>query len=466
MKYIFLLGCLFISTMGVAQEMQDQVLSFEEYLGFVKKFHPIAKQAELVIDEGQAKLMEARGAFDPKLEIDYDRKDFKSQEYYDKLNAAFKIPTWYGIELKANFEQTDGVFLNPEATLPEDGLYNVGVSFSVAQGLLINERMAAVKQAKLFREQAIADRDVMVNNVLYEASIAYFDWLQAYNEMLVFSDFVTNAQMRFDGVKRNVEAGEAAAIDSIEARITLNDRKLHLEKSRVTLMKTRLQVSNFLWLENNVPVELQDDVSPESVNIQKVDQALEISDLSIEAMAIETHPAIQSLNFEYEQLKVDRRLKLNMLLPQIDLHYNFLSETPDVARSFNTANYKSGARIRLPLFLRKERGALKLSNLKLQDQVFKIENARVRIQNKIDALQRELVSYQLQNELTIQIVYDYDQLLTSELRKFELGESSLFLVNSREGKLIDARLKAIELQNKYLSTKASLFNSLAINPNF
>jgi hypothetical protein len=41
----------------------------------------------------------------------------------------------------------------------------------------------------------------------------------------------------------------------------------------------------------------------------------------------------------------------------------------------------------------------------------------------------------------------------------------LFLVNSRESKLIDVKLKAIELQNKFFSTKALLFNKLAVNPN-
>jgi len=54
--------------------------------------------------------------------------------------------------------------------------------------------------------------------------------------------------------------------------------------------------------------------------------------------------------------------------------------------------------------------------------------------------------------------------LKAEERKFQLGESSLFLVNSRESKLIDGQLKAIALQNKYFTTKAKLFNSSAVNP--
>ena len=64
-----------------AQEPDTLVLNFKEYLGYVKKYHPIAKQAELNIDMGQANLMRSRGGFDPKVEVDYDRKEFKGREY-------------------------------------------------------------------------------------------------------------------------------------------------------------------------------------------------------------------------------------------------------------------------------------------------------------------------------------------------------------------------------------------------
>ena len=119
-----------------------------------------------------------------------------------------------------------------------------------------------------------------------------------------------------------------------------------------------------------------------------------------------------------------------------------------------------------PLFLRKERGDLRLAKIKLQDTEFEIDATRVNLQNKISAIKQELESYVAQNEITTEMVADYQRMLQAEEREFQLGESSLFLVNSRESKLIDGQLKAIEIQNKFFSTKAKLFNSLAVNPNF
>ncbi|MTE27981.1 TolC family protein [Winogradskyella ouciana] len=465
MRYLLTVLCICFGAFGFAQtEELSNVLRFDEYLGYVKKFHPIVKQAELVIDESQAKLMKSRGAFDPKLEVDYDRKKFKNTEYFDRLNGMFKIPTWFGVELKATFEENTGDFLNPQAFVPEDGLYSAGVSIPLGQGLLINNRMAALKQAKLFREQAKADRDIYVNKILYEASLLYFKWLQAYNELQLFENFLVNAQQRYQGVLKGVEVGENAEIDATEARIAVNNRKLSLEQSRVKLMKTALELSNFLWLENNVPVELQPNVVPDMDTEPIVDATFNIARLRSEETIIESHPKMVSLDYKLQSLEVDTRLKANKLLPRIDVEYNFITETPEVARTFNTADYKGGFNISFPLFLRKERGDLKLARIKQNDTEFEIDATRINLKNKINALKQELQSYVVQNEITQQMVSDYQRMLQAEERKFQLGESSLFLVNSRESKLIDGQLKAIEIQNKFFSTKAKLFNSLAVNP--
>lgn len=446
-------------------EELTNVLRFDEYLGYVKKFHPIVKQAELVIDESQAELMRSRGAFDPKIEVDYDRKKFKNTEYFDKLNGTFKIPTWFGVELKGTFEQNSGEFLNPEAFVPDDGLYSAGLVVPLGKGLLINDRMASLKQAKLFREQAKADRDLYVNKILYEASLVYFDWLKAYNELKLFENFVINAEQRYRGVERGVEVGENAQIDAVEANIAFNSRKLSLEQSKVNLIQASLELSTYLWLENNIPVELQPDVIPDILTEPIVDDTFNIDRLRDDEVMLDEHPKIQSLGFKLDGLEVDARLKANKLLPRIDLEYNFLTEVPEVARSFNTAEYKGGVNFSFPLFLRKERGDLKLAKLKQQDTEFEIDATRVNLLNKINAIKQELDSYTTQNELTAQIVTDSQRLLFAEERKFEVGESSLFLVNSRESKLIESQLKAISIQNKFFKTKAKLFNSLAVDPN-
>ncbi|WP_367890021.1 TolC family protein [Polaribacter batillariae] len=390
------------------------------------------------------------------------KKQFKEKEYYNKLNGAFKIPTWYGIEFKANFEQNNGVFLNPENNVPLDGLYSAGVSVSLARGLLTNQRMASLKQAKYFLEQAKEDQQITVNTILYNAALSYFNWLKTYNEKKVYDDFLNNAKVRFEATKRAFQEGEKPAIDTLEAGITLNTRKLNLEKARIKLVKSSLELSNFLWLNENTPIELKENIIPDVNTFNTIDKTFNIALFNNENFNIENHPKIKSLVFKIKSLDVDKRLKMNNLLPKIDLQYNFISPNGNQINSFNTNNYKAGINFSMPLFVRKERGDLKLAKIKLQDKKLESETAKVVIKNKIDAIQKELNSFIVQSNFTANIVRDYGVLLKAEERKFFLGESSLFLVNYREEKYIDSKLKAISLENSFFKSKATLFKEAVL----
>ena len=60
------------------------------------------------------------------------------------------------------------------------------------------------------------------------------------------------------------------------------------------------------------------------------------------------------------------------------------------------------------------------------------------------------------------MVSNYSLLLKAEERIFFIGESSLFLINSREQKLIEGQLKEIELIVKELDALASRRNILSL----
>ena len=157
---------------------------------------------------------------------------------------------------------------------------------------------------------------------------------------------------------------------------------------------------------------------------------------------------------------IDKKLKMNNLLPKLDVQYNFLTQTPKESNSLNIDNYKAGIKFKVPLFLRKERGDFKLAKIKLQDAKYNNEATKVTIKNKVNALQQELASFKIQSNYISNIVKDYNTLLKAEDRKFYLGESSLFLVNYREQKLIESRLKEIDLENSFFKAKSQFFKVL------
>ena len=460
MKSLLIL-ILFSFLQSFAQENPNE-LSYNEYLGYVKKFHPLVKTANLELSKAQANLMLARGGFDPKIDVDFTKKEFINTEYYSILNSSFKIPTWYGIEIKAGFDNNDGVYLNPQNNVPNQGLTSFGITIPLAQGLLINQRMADLRKAKIQVQMSQSERKLQAILVLYDASLAYFNWKRSFSEMKLYDNYVKNAQIRFKGIKSLIDEGDKPAIDSIEAGIIVKNRLLSLEDATMKLLKAKLELSNFLWLENNIPLEISETLIPEE-NLQfTIQETLRTNELLDADFSLNNHPKINVLQSKIEILTVEQKLKANMLLPQIDVGYSYLSE-PSFIENYQFENYKVGVNFYFPLFLRKERGNLKLAKLKVQETEFALDLEKVQLSNKIEAQKIEIQSLERQKLLINDLVRDNLTMLSSEERLFSFGESSIFLINSRENNLVTAQLSAIVLENRFYVSNSELFRIMA-NP--
>jgi outer membrane protein TolC len=455
MKQLFL-AFLFFGLSVRAQEKVSKELTYTEFLGYVQKYHPLVKNANLEINKAQANLMMARGGFDPKIEVDFSKKQFKDKEYYSILNSSFKIPTWYGIEIKAGFDNNEGVYLNPQNTLPNQGLTSLGVSVPLGQGLFINQRMADVRKAKMQMQLSQAERKLQAIVVLHDASLAYFNWKKNYNEVALYKEYNNNAQIRFKGIQSLIKQGDKPSIDSVEAGIIVKNRKLNLEDSNLKLAKAKLELATFLWLEDNIPLELSDELFPELQLEFTIQESLKTNDLLSSDFSITNHPKINALQSKIDMLNVERKLKANMLLPKIDVGYSYISE-PSYIDNYQFKDYKVGLDFYFPLFLRKERGSLKLAKYKVQESEFILDLEKVQLTNKITAQKMEIESLLKQKELIKDVVQDNIIMLSSEERLFSFGESSLFLINTRENNLVSSQLSKIALENRFYISNSELF---------
>ena len=457
-----LIAFLFLGCAVFGQQPFSKELTYNEFLGYVKKYHPLVKNANLEVSKAQANLMMARGGFDPKIEVDFSQKQFKDKEYYSILNSSFKIPTWYGIELKAGFDNNEGVYLNPENTTPNQGLTSFGISVPLGQGLFINQRMADVRKAKIQIKLSESERKLQAVSILYDASLAYFNWKKNFEEMKLYEMYSKNAEIRLEGIKTLITQGDKPAIDSIEAGIIVKNRALSLEDSKLKLTKAKLELSNFMWLENNIPLEISDELVPETALESTLQETLKTNDLLQRDTNLEAHPKLNALQNKIDMLKVEKDLKQNMLLPKINVGYSYLSE-PRYVDKYKFDDYKVGLEFYFPLFLRKERGSLKLAKYKLQENEFALALERTQLTNKITAQKVEINSLIKQKKLAKDLVENNVAMLTSEERLFSFGESSLFLINTRENSLVSAKLASIALENRFYISNSELFKIMA-NP--
>jgi outer membrane protein TolC len=170
-----------------------------------------------------------------------------------------------------------------------------------------------------------------------------------------------------------------------------------------------------------------------------------------------------SYDYKIKNLEIERKLKLEMLKPQIDLQFNPLLQPTrqDLFLPYNVNNFKFGLQASFPIFIRKERGDLKLTNLKLKAAQLERNQKELEIQLKIQNIQNQISSLVRQLELQEKMVSQYLQLRDAEQLKFEIGESTLFLTNIRELKYLESKQKLIELKTLYVNTNAELIYQTA-----
>ena len=126
----------------------QNTLSISNALELINQYHPIAKQANLKVDMSNAALLSSRGAFDPAFYVNNERKTFDGKNYFYYSNPELKIPTWFGVEVKAGVENNYGDKISEETTLGKSSY--IGVSVPLLKDLLIDKRRSDLAQSTDF----------------------------------------------------------------------------------------------------------------------------------------------------------------------------------------------------------------------------------------------------------------------------------------------------------------------------
>ena len=434
---------------------QDKTLSIENVLDIVRKFHPVVKQAALQVDQAANAALASRGVFDPSLQINNERKTFDNKQYFNYNNPELKIPTWYGIDFKAGFENNTGDKLDPSFTLNKSTY--VGLSMDPFKGLLYDKRRAAVQQAAALLKLSRQEQKLAVNDILYDATESYWNWVNAFLVRQLLSGVVQNNTARFEFVKQSFLHGDRASIDTTEALAQLQSVQTMQMQAELDLQKTRLLLSNFFWTESNQPYIFGDEVLPDSTNLQLNPKSTYLPELkSLIDKAMLGHPKILALDNKKDFLEIDRKVKTLDLLPSFKLNYNFLDKgytIPDFTKQFLFQNnYKYGVSFGLPLLQRQARGELAKTKNKIAEIDYSRKLVELEIQNKIKSTYAESTLLLDQVKLTQNNYLNTQKLLEAENAKFNMGESSMFLVNTREMKLIETQQKLILLKTKFFKS--------------
>ncbi|MEO9870902.1 TolC family protein [Ekhidna sp.] len=460
---IIILSCLKTFSQQDSVKTDTSYLSLESVLKITLSYHPIVKQANLLSQDAIARIREARGQLDPKLELDYSLKDFKEIEYYDLLSTSLKIPTYIGIDPKIEFLRNEGEFVNRQSLIPNttnNEQVAIGVSVPIGKGLFFDERRNAIQKAKAFSQIADAEQIKETNKILFTVIKDYWNWYLYSKKQALLAQAIVLAENLFERTLIDYEFGEAAVVDTLQAKINYQKRIVDYRKATLEYELAKLNLAKHLWSENLLPLELQPNVLPDSSSLffapldTDVKQGIEF--------ALTNHPEINKLAGKRNQLNADLKWAKESFKPQIDLSYSFIDAPLDPDFSTRSVefgeNYKMGIDFSFPILLRKERGKIQQTRLKLQSNEYQVAQNQVELKNEVLGAYAQSVAFQ---DLLVQyqgVSQNYRRLLDAELVNLQNGETDLFKLNIQQDKYIEAQTEYFEAFTKWEKSKAEYYH--------
>lgn len=446
---------------GTSLKAQDSLktLSAAQVMELVKQFHPVAKQATIFVEKAKADVTIAKGMFDPVLKNEMAQKNFDGTDYYYYIRPELVIPTWFGVEVSAGLEYLSGNRTDPVETKGQTSYF--GISVPLAKNLLMDKRRAALQTAKIFRDASAIEKRNMLNNLMLDAMTSYWNWVKHYQVYKILTEALTVNEKRVELVKTAFRLGDRPAIDTTEALTQLQNIELLKNQAWLDYQNTGLELSVFLWNANAQAYNLTVDIIPgDNLKLLNVDVATMPELNNLLDAAAKNHPELLIYNYKLDVLSIDKKLKFQELLPTVNFRYNQLGKGYDVIKTTAAPlfenNYQYGLSVGIPLRLSLGRGEYRKAKLKITETQWQQQHKQLQVETKVKSYFNELFMLKSQVALQERALKNYQALQRGEEIRFQAGESSLFLINARENKTLEALQKLQELKSKYYKTENTL----------
>lgn len=446
---------------GITSRAQDSALylSVDAFYKQVIDYHPVVRQALLLDEQARQEIRLARGNFDPKLDVSLGEKQFQDKTYYETFESQLSLPSRSPITPKMGYERTTGQLLDPSEKIPGGKQFFAGFQMALGRGLLTDDRRTILRQAELMKTMLAADQAKAINKILLEAAVAYWTWNYHYQSVRISSRALTVAEDILRRVKLNYQQGESSVLDTIQAGINRRTRQLEFTEATLAFRNAGLEVSNFLWSQQLEPVVMNNNVFP---RWEEPDGSQDLG--SLLDLARTNHPDLIKLRTRIDQLGYDRRLAVENLKPRLDLNYSLLTQ-PGAPEPIDFRNdYKLGLDFSMPLFLRKERSRIKLTDLRIEQTELEETRQQRDILISLEQVFNEINATRSLRQNQQMMIGQYERLLEGELLNLQQGESDLFRINQQQDKLLQSQFKGAKLDAEIQKQLTYLWWSAGTTP--
>lgn len=430
-------------------------LTLDTVLASVDAHAPKLAAMAAKLEEAEAKVMAAQGAFDPKLKA----KVLNSPTGpYPRLQAdtALTVATPYGPEITAGYRIGAGTFpsyYGAYETL-DLGEVRVEIATPLLQDLGLTAERAKRLTASHDADAARAARDDVRQRLLGKAAMTYWKWVASGEKLALTEELLTLAEARQSGIEAQVRQGGLPELEAVDNRRVVLTRRAEVQRAEQDLVRAAVALSLYYRDDalNTMVPERDQLPGPTPQPLKNT-----VDETTLIESAWRNRPDLAVLRALTSVAQVERQRAWSTVLPELD-GSAMLSQ--DQGDGYNDKLGKPevivGLNLEVPLLARKGRGELSRTAAALTRLEAETRRLRDLVSAEVIEASRTRTIAQTEWTLALDAMTQASRVADMERRAFQLGASDIFKVTKREETVAKARKAEIEARLAVAMTDAAL----------
>lgn len=438
-----------------AAPLVAEPLTTQEVLRSVERSFPMIEAALQERQFAKGSALQAQGEFDLKLKAELETQQLGFYRNEMAKGMVEQNTTLFGTTVYGGYRIGRGTYgpYDEKALTLRGGEWSGGFRTPLARNRPIDERRAGLQTTALGIEGAEFTIQKERLKIYFSALKQYWDWVAAGRQLAIARTLLRIAEERNQQIEDQVKLGQLAPIE-----LTDNQRAILQRRSALVAAERNLQAATIglsLFYRNAAGDPLMADESRIPGALPPPEPMSAETEKAGAAVAMTQRPELRGLAIKRQQQSVEARLAANQLSPQVDLYFNYSRDMGEGRLSRRGSEVEAGLLFELPAQRRKATGK--------QIQI----DAKLRVIDAELRLARDQVLLDVQDAASaVRAAHEGAGLIAQELKtardleeaeraRFDLGDSTQFLVNLRELATAEAAFREVKALADYQKAMAA-----------
>ena len=424
-------------------------LTLDRILQSVDQHYPPLRVALLESPIAEADYLAAQGRFDLVLRsfVETNSLGFYESRRFD-VSAEQPTALW-GTSFYTGYLASGGAFPSYDGRFQTNGLgeYRAGMRVPLFRDRALDSRRAELGKAHLGRR--LADLGIQQQRlvILQAATARYWNWVAAGRRFAVAQSIFNIAVEREKILETAVELGQLPRFEVLDNKRIIEQRRSQFVAARRGVEQGSFDLSLFYRDNQGQPrIALPEQLPPAFPRPSGLDENQLERDI---AQALDRRPELARLQTQQDQVRLDQRLAENRRLPGLDFILSYDRELGERRVPRGPNELRAGIAFELPLQRRTATGQAVAARTRVAqiDQRLQFQREQVSVEVR-DAISAVRAAFEGANVLEAEVLATR-QVEDAERLRYDLGESTLFVLNQRELQTADAQVREVSALADY-----------------